>query len=81
MRKKVIAANWKMFKTPEETEFFLKTFLPQIPKSLSADVVICPPFTSLATAHQMLKGSPVSLGAPGRVSAALPAVTRPRFHA
>ena len=42
----LIAANWKMFKGPAETAAFLAAFEP--PEG--ADVVICPPFASLAAA-------------------------------
>ena len=42
----LIAANWKMFKGPAETATFLAAF--DAPKG--ADVVICPPFASLAAA-------------------------------
>jgi len=42
----LIAANWKMFKTQAETRAFLERFDP--PEGV--DVVICPPYTSLAAA-------------------------------
>jgi triosephosphate isomerase len=42
----LIAANWKMFKTEAETRAFCSAFSP--PEGV--DVVICPPFTSLAAA-------------------------------
>ena len=45
----VLAANWKMHKTIEETQRFLAEFLPRVPES-GAEVVICPPFPSLKTA-------------------------------
>jgi triosephosphate isomerase len=45
----VLAANWKMNKTIEETESFLAEFLPRVPDS-GPEVVICPPFLSLKTA-------------------------------
>jgi triosephosphate isomerase (TIM) len=45
----ILAANWKMNKTIEETERFLADFLPQVPES-GPEVVICPPFLSLKTA-------------------------------
>ena len=48
-RTAILAANWKMNKTIEETERFLADFLPQVPES-GPEVVICPPFLSLATA-------------------------------
>ena len=42
----LIAGNWKMFKGPAETRAFLDAFEP--PENV--DVVICPPFASLAAA-------------------------------
>ena len=48
-RTPVMAANWKMHKTIADTEAFLDEFLPRVPES-GVDVVVCPPFTSLAAA-------------------------------
>ena len=62
-RQPLIAANWKMFKTPTDTENFIKDFLAKRSKETGAEVVICPPFTSLSAAAALLKGSPVALGA------------------
>src|ERR671911_284187 len=45
----ILAANWKMNKTVEESERFLAEFLPSVPDS-GAEVVICPPFLSLKAA-------------------------------
>jgi triosephosphate isomerase (TIM) len=42
----LIAGNWKMFKTPPETEAFCAAFDPPP----GVDVVLCPPFTSLREA-------------------------------
>jgi triosephosphate isomerase len=64
MRAKVIAGNWKMYKTPSETADLingLKSGLP--PSAPSLTVVICPPYTSLPLAGELLKGSAIHLGA------------------
>jgi triosephosphate isomerase (TIM) len=45
-----LAANWKMYKTTEETERFLGEFLPRVPDAGGPEVVVCPPFTSLQSA-------------------------------
>jgi triosephosphate isomerase len=42
----LIAGNWKMFKTPSETKAFCAAFEPPD----GVDVVVCPPFVSLAAA-------------------------------
>ena len=64
MRSTIIAGNWKMFKDLGETRSFLESLLPRVaslPTSLR--VVVCPPYTSLALAGQILAGSGVGLGA------------------
>ena len=42
----LVAGNWKMFKGPAETVAFLEAFAPPS----GVEVVVCPPFTSLAAA-------------------------------
>ncbi len=42
----LIAGNWKMFKGPQETRAFVGSF----PLPEGVDVVLCPPFVSLAAA-------------------------------
>jgi triosephosphate isomerase (TIM) len=64
MRASIIAGNWKMYKTlPETAELIngLKASLP--PSEVSCTVVICPPFTSLALAGEMVRDSWICLGA------------------
>ncbi|HEX2867665.1 MAG TPA: triose-phosphate isomerase [Ignavibacteriales bacterium] len=64
MRKKVIAGNWKMYNDiPASVKL-----ISELKKSLSgadlkADVIICPPFTSLDTAKTLIKDSLIQLGA------------------
>jgi triosephosphate isomerase len=62
-RKKLIAANWKMYKTVGEAEEFIRDFLPGIAGVEDVDIVICPPFTCLSAVGQGLRGSQVELGA------------------
>lgn len=48
-RKPIFAANWKMNKGPSETEDFVKSFISKLPgQSYNCDIVIAPPFVSLA---------------------------------
>jgi triosephosphate isomerase len=64
MRKKVIAGNWKMNKDINESLKLvneLKVKLLNIPKNV--DVIICPPFTSLAKISDLLKDTKIGLGA------------------
>jgi len=64
MRKKIIAANWKMNKDVNETGQFISSFTSEMKGYDSpAEVVICPPFTSLSEAAKLLKGSVIKVGA------------------
>jgi triosephosphate isomerase len=63
MRKLLIAANWKMYKTPEEAQSFLHTFLPLVKEQTKSEIVICAPSVDLATALHAVKGSHVVVGA------------------
>jgi triosephosphate isomerase (TIM) len=48
-RKPICAANWKMHKTRPEAASFVDSFLPLAAELLdSVEIVICPPYTSLA---------------------------------
>ena len=59
--KNFIAANWKMNKTIAETKEFLRDFIPAVKDVSDLDIVIAPPFTSLAAAGEALKGTNVQL--------------------
>ena len=64
MRKKIIAANWKMNMTVGEAEAFLDTFLLEVGDEGGADIVLVPPFTALSKVAELLsKSSNVKLGA------------------
>jgi triosephosphate isomerase (TIM) len=63
MRKKLIAANWKMYKTPDETRAFLRHFLPLVSSHDRDEIVVCPPFIDLVAAVEAAKGSNVAIGA------------------
>jgi triosephosphate isomerase len=54
MRKKIIAANWKMHMTQSESEAFLTTFLREIEDNDTVEVVIVPPFTSIPKVSELL---------------------------
>ena len=63
MRHPLIAGNWKMHKTPQETEEFISRFLPRIESVDTVDILIIPPYTSLDRAGRLLQGKPPQLGA------------------
>jgi triosephosphate isomerase len=64
MRRMIIAGNWKMNKDIKETfDFILPLKNNLIGQNLSVEVVVCPPFTSLYVASELLKETNVKLGA------------------
>ena len=63
MRKKLIAANWKMYKTPDQTAAFLREFLPLVADHTRDEMVVCPPYIDLQAAVAAAAGSNVAIGA------------------
>ncbi len=63
VRRCLIAGNWKMNKTPEETLAFIEAFLPNLADSPNVEVLVIPPYTSLESARHRVAGSPVRVGA------------------
>jgi triosephosphate isomerase len=62
MRKKIIAGNWKMNNDLAQTTELI-TAITQLLSTTTAEVVVCPPFTSLQSAGKLLAGSKVKIGA------------------
>jgi triosephosphate isomerase len=62
MRKKVMAANWKMFKNPTQTQAFFHDFLPMVAGHTRDEIVVCPPYIDLCAAVEAVKGSSVAIG-------------------
>ena len=62
MRTKLIAANWKMYKTPEQTRHFFRDFLPRVAGHSRDEIVVCPPDVDLAAALEAAEGSNVAIG-------------------
>jgi triosephosphate isomerase len=58
-----MAGNWKMYKTPAETTAFFEGFRGLVEQSTHCEIVICPPFTSLAAAVESAKGTRIQIGA------------------
>src|SRR5438105_9244911 len=54
MRKKIIAANWKMNMTQSESAAFVETFLREIGDLNEVEMVIIPPFTAIAKVAELL---------------------------
>jgi len=57
MRKKIVAANWKMNMTQAESAAFVKSLLLDLGDIIDVEVVIIPPFTALAEVMEALGSS------------------------
>jgi len=62
MRKKLLAANWKMHKTPDETLDYFRDFLPLAAGHDRDEIVVCPPYTDVHVAIEAARGSNVAVG-------------------
>ncbi len=62
MRKKVIAGNWKMNKSPKDVEEFMEKF-PGLVSDTENEVILCVPFIDLCKAVKLSKGTNVKIGA------------------
>jgi len=63
LRRPLIAANWKMYKTSLEAQEFIIKFKATMSSVNNRDVVICPPFTALEAVRREITGTPLALGA------------------
>jgi triosephosphate isomerase len=63
MRKKLIAANWKMYKTPEQARDFFREFLPLVENHDRDEIVVCPTFLAIDAGVNSARGSKVAVGA------------------
>ncbi|MGB6010948.1 MAG: triose-phosphate isomerase [Desulfobacterales bacterium] len=63
LRRPLIAGNWKMFKTGPEAVETTDRLVKLLSTTIDVDVMIAPPFTALALVSDMLKKTPISLGA------------------
>jgi triosephosphate isomerase len=63
MRKKLIAANWKMYKNPDQTKEFFRDFIPLVSGHDRDEIAVCPPFIDLPAAVEAAKGSNIGVGA------------------
>lgn len=62
LRKAVIAGNWKMNKSPEETKTLIGEIIP-LAKDADCDVVVCVPYIDLHAALEATAGTNVKVGA------------------
>ncbi len=62
MKNKIIAGNWKMNKTIAETKQLIGELVPLVADTNNT-VIICVPYTNLATAVELTKGTNIHVGA------------------
>ena len=61
MRTPLIAGNWKMFKTIAETVKHVKVLRPLVKDITDVEIVVAPPFPSIHSAAEALRGSNIAL--------------------
>ena len=62
-RGRLVAGNWKMHMTTPEAAAAVESFVKMVSAKPLVDVVVCPPFTALARVHELVKDTPIKLGA------------------
>lgn len=63
MRKVIIAGNWKMNKTLQESMELANAVKRSLYDMTEIEVVLCPPYTSLADVHEIIGDTAIKLGA------------------
>jgi triosephosphate isomerase len=63
MRTRVIAGNWKMYKTDKEAYKLASSLRDRLKDVDSIKVVLCPPYTALSSVKEGILGSNILLGA------------------
>ena len=63
MRKNIVAGNWKMNKTLEESQALTKDLLAKIPQDSDVEIIIGPTFPNLYPVYEHIKSSPIGLAA------------------
>jgi triosephosphate isomerase (TIM) len=61
-RRRVIAGNWKMFKTQADTRGFFSAFVPLASGAKHCDIVIAPPCTAISAAVECARGTNIAIG-------------------
>ncbi|MCH7689952.1 MAG: triose-phosphate isomerase [candidate division Zixibacteria bacterium] len=62
-RPRIIAGNWKMNCTPAETKELITSLVASEKSDPEVVTIVCPPFTSLSVAAELLSKSSIALGA------------------
>ena len=63
MRKPLIAGNWKMFKTVQESVFHVKELRALVKDVVGVEIVVAPPFTALHAAAEAARNGNVAVAA------------------
>jgi triosephosphate isomerase len=63
MRRKLVAGNWKMNLTANESTAVVESFIGLVDQKLDVDVVLCPPYLSLFKVRELTRRTHISLGA------------------
>lgn len=63
MKRKIVAANWKMNMLRSDAAGLLNAVISGVDFPLGCDVIIAPPYTSLDVARNILSGTDLELGA------------------
>jgi triosephosphate isomerase len=63
MRTPIIAGNWKMNTTVAEAAELVKAVKEKLHSIAGVEKVLCPPFVSLTTVKELIKGTSIKLGA------------------
>ena len=62
-RRRVIAGNWKMYKTQADTRAFFAAFKPLVAGVVDCDILVAPPFTSISAAVEATKATKIAISA------------------
>jgi triosephosphate isomerase len=62
MRRHIMAANWKMYKTAQQTTKFLELFKPLVTGINRCDIVVFPPSLTIPAAVEVTAGTNIAVG-------------------
>src|SRR4051812_47653792 len=62
MRRRIMAGNWKMYKTVGETVEFFQRFTPLVAGVSNCEIVVFPSFVSLPAAVEATANTPIRVG-------------------
>jgi triosephosphate isomerase len=62
MRRRIIAANWKMYKTAAQTTAYFERFNPLVADVSGCDILICPSALSIPAAMQATQQTRIKIG-------------------